>query len=175
VPAGFPNLLTSPPASNPANRPGSQTMPECRVINKYKEQLHSKTGKSCSRGGLVHSLFPTRGALVYKSLISLFLNNIYQIILFPGPGFGIQRYAALLPFLPKPHRPSDNQALPHLTHVLRKRSTGAAPVLLFPPSIFSSVTDIPPRRRVYGDPVHKAPNLEVSLQRKKGPWPPHRR
>jgi len=28
------NLLTSPPRSNPANRPGPQTMPECR-FNKY--------------------------------------------------------------------------------------------------------------------------------------------
>jgi hypothetical protein len=34
APAGFPNLLTSPPWSNPTNRPGSQTMPECR-FNKY--------------------------------------------------------------------------------------------------------------------------------------------
>ena len=34
APAGFPNLLTSPPWSNPANRPGPQTMPECR-FNKY--------------------------------------------------------------------------------------------------------------------------------------------
>ena len=34
APAGFPNLLTSPPRSNPANRPGPQTMPECR-FNKY--------------------------------------------------------------------------------------------------------------------------------------------
>ena len=34
APAGFPNLLTSPPRSNPANRPGPQTMPECR-FNKH--------------------------------------------------------------------------------------------------------------------------------------------
>jgi hypothetical protein len=34
APLGFPNLLTSPPRSNPANRPGSQTMPKCH-FNKY--------------------------------------------------------------------------------------------------------------------------------------------
>jgi len=30
APAGFPNLLKSPPWSNPASRPGHQTMPKCR-------------------------------------------------------------------------------------------------------------------------------------------------
>jgi len=34
APAGFPNLLTSPPRSNPANHPVSHTMPQCR-FNKY--------------------------------------------------------------------------------------------------------------------------------------------
>ena len=45
APAGFPNLLTSPPWSNPANRPGPQTMPECR-FNKYNA-TSKKQSKFC--------------------------------------------------------------------------------------------------------------------------------
>jgi hypothetical protein len=55
APAGFPNLLTSTPWSNPANRPGSQTMPECR-FNKFNATsiIHGKKAQKLCRSMIEH-------------------------------------------------------------------------------------------------------------------------